>query len=476
MQQRPRLALAVLAALALGALVFGVVVGAGRDGEEEPAPGAVPERAGRSLDRTSFLARVVPPAERRERQARGPNVPRSVADLAKRLPLERKVAQLFLFGFRGADLNAEIFRRLRRLDLGGIVVGPANYSDPSLLGQLGGEAIVISRDVKHVPPWVLTVQDGGEFNSLPGLPPASAPADIGSAAEAGELATDTAKTLRGLNVTGVLGPVLDVGLPSGSALGARVYSDEPDEVARYADAVVTSYRAERLFGAARHFPGLGAADQSTELGPASVGLGLEELRERDLIAFTRRDRRRRARHRDLARALPDERLHGPGLALARRGHRAAARRARLRRACRSATTSPTPRSPPPTPCPTPPCSPCARAPTCSGSPARWATSRPPTPRCCARRAAGASRADRLDEALLRALARQEAYGADRLNLDAVVVEGRRAAELGQPLRGGGLAAAAVARSRGSTSPSAPPARPGARRRTRAPRRRTRRGR
>ena len=286
MQQRPRLALAVLAALALGALVFGVVVGAGRDGEEEPAPGAVPERAGRSLDRTSFLARVVPPAERRERQARGPNVPRSVADLAKRLPLERKVAQLFLFGFRGADLNAEIFRRLRRLDLGGIVVGTANYSDPSLLGQLGGEAIVISRDEKHVPPWVLTVQDGGEFNSLPGLPPASAPADIGSAAEAGRLATDTAKTLRGLNVTGVLGPVVDVGLPSGSALGARVYSDEPDEVARYADAVVTSYRGERLFGAARHFPGLGAADQSTELGPASVGLGLEELRERDLIAFS----------------------------------------------------------------------------------------------------------------------------------------------------------------------------------------------
>ena len=285
MQQRPRLALAVLAALALGALVFGVVVGAGRDGEEEPAPGAVPERAGRSLERTSFLARVVPPAERRERQARGPNVPRSVADLAQRLPLERKVAQLFLFGFRGADLNAEIFRRLRRLDLGGIVVGTANYSDPSLLGQLGGEAIVISRDEKHVPPWVLAVQDGGEFNSLPGLPPASAPADLGSAAEAGRLATDTAKTLRGLNVTGVLGPVVDVGLPSGSALGARVYSDEPDEVARYADAVVTAYRGERLFGAARHFPGLGAADQSTELGPASVGLGLEELRERDLIPF-----------------------------------------------------------------------------------------------------------------------------------------------------------------------------------------------
>ena len=56
-------------------------------------------------------------------------MPASVADLARRLPLERKVAQLFLFGFRGTDLTAEIFGRLRRLDLGGIMVAGPNYTD-----------------------------------------------------------------------------------------------------------------------------------------------------------------------------------------------------------------------------------------------------------------------------------------------------------------------------------------------------------
>jgi beta-N-acetylhexosaminidase len=285
-ERRRRLLLALLALVPLTALVSGIVVGAGRDDGGEPAPaGALPERAGRSLERTSFLARVVPPAARREAAPRGPSVPRSVSDLARRLPLERKVAQLFLLGFRGTDLNAEIFRRLRRLDLGGIVVGAVNYSDATLLGQLAGEATVISRDERHVPPWVLTVQDGGEFNSLAGLPPAVAPADIGSAGEGAALATEMAKTLRGLNVTGVLGPVADVGLAPGSALGARVYSDDPDEVAGYVDAVVGALRAQRLFGAVRHFPGLGAADQSTELGPATVGLDLAELRERDLVPF-----------------------------------------------------------------------------------------------------------------------------------------------------------------------------------------------
>jgi beta-N-acetylhexosaminidase len=86
-------------------------------------------------------------------------------------------------------------------------------------------------------------------------------------------------------VTGVIGPDANVGLESGSALGARIYSDDPEEVSGYVDGVITAYRAKRLFSAVKHFPGLGAANQSTEFGPASVGLGLAELRERDLLPF-----------------------------------------------------------------------------------------------------------------------------------------------------------------------------------------------
>jgi beta-N-acetylhexosaminidase len=283
--RRLRLLTAVLAVVAVTATVAGVLVGAGENDDEDGPAGAVPDRSGRPLERVSFLARIIPAREERRPGVRGPAVPRSVADLARRLPLERKVAQLFLFGFRGTDLTAEIFRRLRRLDLGGIVLSRSNYTDPQLLGELGGEARVIARDERHVPPWVLAIQDGGEFNSLPGLPPELAPADLRSAAEAEAQATRTARTLRGLNVTGVLGPVADVGFESGSALGARIYSDEPDDVSAYVDAVIGAYRDDRLFGAVRHFPGLGSADQSTELGPASVGLDVEQLLGRDLVPF-----------------------------------------------------------------------------------------------------------------------------------------------------------------------------------------------
>ena len=283
---RRRVFIAVIAALALAAGVAGVVVGAGHEGDGGDTASDVPTPGrGAPEERVSFLARIVPPPAQRQRSRQGSAVPASVADLARRLPVDRKVAQLFLYGFRGTDLTTEIFGRLRRLDLGGIVITGANYTDVAQLGALAGEAAVIASQERHVKPWVMTSQEGGELNSFPDLPPALPPADLASADEAGAGAEESAATLRGLGVNGVLGPVVDVGTETGSALGARVYSDQPDEVSAYAEATVGAYRAQHVFSSAKHFPGLGAADQSTEEGPATVGLGLDELRARDLIPF-----------------------------------------------------------------------------------------------------------------------------------------------------------------------------------------------
>jgi beta-N-acetylhexosaminidase len=212
-------------------------------------------------------------------------VPRSVADLARRLPVERKVAQLFALGFRGTDVTADIFGRLRRQDLGGIVLAANNYVDSTQLGTLAAEAAATAREARRVPPWPLTTQEGAELNSFADLPPFALPADMDSVQEAGSEADASAAALRQVGVRGVLGPVVDVGLEPGNSLGARVYSDDPAEVASYAEATVSAYRKQHVFSAVKHFPGLGAADQSTEEGPATVGLGIDELAERDLIPF-----------------------------------------------------------------------------------------------------------------------------------------------------------------------------------------------
>ncbi len=257
---------------------------AGRGGPEENGP--VPEAGVRSQGErgTSFLARIIPPPSE-EKATGGPRVPRTVGDLVRRLPLERKVAQLFLVGFQGKDLTSPVFRQLRRLDLGGIIIDRHNYGGPQTLGSLAGEARVVAAQVRHVPPWVMAAQEGGEFSPFRDLPPAGSPADIASPADGGRTAAVAGRTLRELGVTGVLAPVIDVGLETEPALGARVFSDDPGRVAEYAIETVRAYDRRRMFSAVKHFPGLGTANQSTEEGPAQVGLSDVELEDRDLVPF-----------------------------------------------------------------------------------------------------------------------------------------------------------------------------------------------
>jgi beta-N-acetylhexosaminidase len=273
--RRSQLLLILLAGLALASAVTGAVLGARESDETDGDP---VERARGE----SFLARMVPPPAGHQEAA---SLPPDVAGLVRRLPLERKVAQLFALGFEGMDSSADMVGRLRRLDAGAVVVAPHNYADPVQLEALTTALTETARSARHFPPFVLTSQEGGDLNALPGLPPAAPPADIASPAQAGAEALASGRALRGLGVTGVLGPVLDVGLESGSALGTRVYSDDPDEVAAYARRTVEAYRRASVFSSAAHMPGLGGADQATQDGPASVGLELDQLRERDLIPF-----------------------------------------------------------------------------------------------------------------------------------------------------------------------------------------------
>lgn len=272
-----------LLAVAIVAATGGVLVA--RTGGTDQT-GSVPEASMESQGEkaTSFLARIVPPPADRS-GSRNPNVPRTVGDLVRRLPVERKVAQLFLIGFGGKDLTSPVFRQLRRLDLGGIIIDRRNYSGPQSLGSMAGEARVIAGQERHVPPWVMAPQEGGEFSAFRDLPPAGTPADIASPADAGRTAAVAGKTLRQLGVTGVLTPVIDVGQEDDPALGARVFSDNPARVAQYAVQSVTGYDRQGMFSAVKHFPGLGAASQSTEEGPAQVGESDVEIEDRDLLPF-----------------------------------------------------------------------------------------------------------------------------------------------------------------------------------------------
>jgi beta-N-acetylhexosaminidase len=282
LRRRPPIALLVFLVVAAG--VAAVVLLAG--GDDHKRARALPQASGSAtqgpVSRRSFLERVIPPPPE---TTSGPAVPRSLTDLARRLPLERKVAQLFLFGLGSTTAGDPVFRDLAKEDLGGIVFGADSYEAPQQLAGLTSFAERVAGRHKHVPPWLLTIQDGGEFNSLAGLPPAHAPSDIKSVRDAAVEAAQAASSLRALGLNGVLGPDVDVDTSTGGAYTRVSFSDIPSQVARFAAATVQAYARERMLTAPKHFPGLGAATQPTDDGPANVGLSPQQLATRDLVPF-----------------------------------------------------------------------------------------------------------------------------------------------------------------------------------------------
>ncbi len=282
LRRRPRILVLVLV-VAVGGAVAAVLLL--RGGGDKPAPVLPPASGSASsgpVSHRSFLERVIPPPAE---HTTGPAVARSVADLARRLPLERKVAQLFVFGFEGTDSSAPIFGDLAKLDIGALSITADNYGDRQQLVALTDAAAQVAKQHGHVPPWLLTVQDGSDFSELPDLPPVDAPSDIRSIQQAADEAAQTASSLRQLGINGVLGPDVDVDTGQGGAYSRLSYSDLPDEVARFAAVTVRAYAREKMLVTPKHFPGLGAASQPTDDGAANVGLTPQQLAGRDLVPF-----------------------------------------------------------------------------------------------------------------------------------------------------------------------------------------------
>jgi beta-N-acetylhexosaminidase len=98
-------------------------------------------------------------------------------------------------------------------------------------------------------------------------------------------AAQTASALRQVGINGVLGPDVDVDTSTGGAYARLAYSDSPTEEARFAAVTVKAFAREKMFVTPKHFPGLGAAAQPTDDGPANVGLTPQQLGARDLVPF-----------------------------------------------------------------------------------------------------------------------------------------------------------------------------------------------
>ena len=260
----------VLVALGLGGVIaLGAGLGALVGGGDGNGGGGAPTPSG-GVAATGTATATTPDGR-----------PDPVPALVRTLSTERKVAQVFLWGVPGTAPLPPKVAGLAPRDLGGVALARSNYTDP---GQLRALTASVGRG-RQVAPLVLAAQQGGEFNALPGLGPATAPADLDGAAQGGREARVAGAKLRSLRVSGVLAPALDIAPPDGAAVGGVAFSDRAGEVSRFATGVTKAYRKAKVFAAAADFPGLGAASQPVTEGPANVGLSERQIERVEASPF-----------------------------------------------------------------------------------------------------------------------------------------------------------------------------------------------
>ncbi len=195
------------------------------------------------------------------------------------------VAGLFLVGFAGETPTASFFERLQQREWGAILVDANNYVDEAQMTALIAQA----RDVAALrggrAPVIVAPQPGGQASAFPDLPPDEPREAGGEGAEAvGSTTRAAARTLADLGVDAVLAPRADIGVVGGAAEGLS-YGESADVVTASVRAAVAAWRAGRVAPIVGRFPGEGAASQDPELGPATVGLSLDQLGQADLRPF-----------------------------------------------------------------------------------------------------------------------------------------------------------------------------------------------
>ncbi len=217
--------------------------------------------------------------------AAGAGADEAGADSNLGMPVDRAVARLFVVGFPGKTPNAPFFSRLKVREWGGVLLTRSNYVEPGQLKTLADRVTAVAKASGHEAPLVAARQAGGEDSAFGNLPP-DAQFDQLTPADARAQARRAGEQLRALGLNMTLAPDANLGSVGGPWDG-RGFSAEGRDVAAKTDAAVAGYRGAKVVAAVGHFPGEGGASGDPLRGPATVGLGLDELRLADLLPFVK---------------------------------------------------------------------------------------------------------------------------------------------------------------------------------------------
>jgi beta-N-acetylhexosaminidase len=198
----------------------------------------------------------------------------------------QSLGQLLIVGFDGTAMSARLRSMLTRIQPAGVILFARNIVSAEQTYQLLKDC----QSCVSTPVFTCVDMEGGTVdrfrNVLGATPSASDVFATGSRKLFFKHGAIIGKACRTLGFNTDFAPVVDLAFAaSRTVMASRAVSADPKQVTLYAREFLSGLRSAGIVGAAKHFPGLGAADLDTHKELPSVKRSFKELWNQDIAPY-----------------------------------------------------------------------------------------------------------------------------------------------------------------------------------------------
>ena len=200
-----------------------------------------------------------------------------------------QIGQLFMIGFDGTTVSADLASFIREYKPGGIILFSRNLESIAQIVELTSD---LQRCSPHSPLLISIDQEGGRVSRLPKdftiFPPCEVLGQCRSSELAYAAAATTAAELKAVGINMNMSPVLDVNSnPANPVIGDRAFGTTPDLVAELGLATVGGLQDNRVVACGKHFPGHGDTNSDSHKELPIVTAPRERLEHIEFPPFRR---------------------------------------------------------------------------------------------------------------------------------------------------------------------------------------------
>jgi beta-N-acetylhexosaminidase len=189
--------------------------------------------------------------------------------------LEQLIGQKLVVRMDGLTPSAGLLARIRRGEIGGVILFGANITTPAALIALTGTLRAAAAAGLQPPLLIAVDQEGGQVKRIPWAPPTLSPPQMslaGGPSIARAQGAATGAALQGLGINVDFAPVADVPGSTASFMyqDGRTFSFSAARTALLADAFASGLASEGVLPTMKHFPGIGLATRNTDSSVVTI--------------------------------------------------------------------------------------------------------------------------------------------------------------------------------------------------------------